>query len=42
MYTDYLILTVIAVLGIGGGVFLLFEAKRYRARHKRHLPYVDR
>lgn len=31
---DYIILAVIAVLGTGGGIFLLREAKRYRLRRK--------
>ena len=42
MSADYVILAVIAVLGIGGGVFLLFQAKSYRARHHcegKHLPH---
>jgi hypothetical protein len=33
MSADYISLAVIAVLSIGGGVFLLFQAKNYRARH---------
>lgn len=33
MSADYVILAVFAVLTIGGGVFLLFQAKNYRARH---------
>lgn len=32
MPADYIILAVVAVLGIGGGMFLLREAKNYRAR----------
>lgn len=35
---DYIILAVIAALGIGGGIFLLWEAKRYRLRRK---PMTD-
>lgn len=41
MSADYVILAVIAVLAISGGVFLLFQAKNYRARHHikdKHLP----
>lgn len=41
MYADYMILTVIAALGIGGGVFLLFEAKKYRARLNEHAPHEN-
>lgn len=32
MPTDYIVLTVIGVLGIGGGLLVLREAKKYRAR----------
>ncbi len=34
MSADYVMLAVIAVLGIGGGMFLLSQAKNYRARHE--------
>lgn len=33
MPADYVILAVIAVLANSGGLFLLFQAKNYRARH---------
>jgi len=33
MATDYIVLAVIAVIAIGGGLFLLSQAKSYRARH---------
>lgn len=33
MSADYVILAVVAVLGISGGMFLLSQAKKYRARH---------
>ena len=33
MPADYVALAVIAVLSIGGGLFLLVQAKNYRARH---------
>lgn len=43
MIADYVILAVIAILGITGGVFLIFQAKSYRARHahrgSKHLPH---
>lgn len=42
MTADYVILAVIAMLGFGGGVFLLFQAKNYRARHhgdSKRLPH---
>ena len=42
MFADYVILAVVTVLGISGGVFLLFQAKNYRARHHcegKHLPH---
>lgn len=29
---DYIALAIIAVLGVGGSLFLLFQAKKYRAR----------
>lgn len=32
MSADYIFLAIIAVLGIGGGLFLLSQAKSYRAR----------
>jgi hypothetical protein len=35
MPADYIILAVIAILGVSGGIFLLFQAKNYRARHPR-------
>lgn len=44
MSADYIILAVVAVLAIGGGVFLLFQAKNYRARHHlddKHLPHLN-
>jgi hypothetical protein len=34
MSTDYIILAVIAVLGIGGGLFLLSQAESYRLRNR--------
>ena len=33
MISDYIVLAVVAVVGIGGGLFLLREAKNYRVRH---------
>ena len=42
MFADYIILAVVAVLTIGGGVFLLSHAKNFRARHhdnSKHLPH---
>lgn len=42
MSADYVILAVVAVLAISGGVFLLFQAKNYRARHHvahKHIPH---
>lgn len=44
MSFDYIILGVIAVLGIAGGLFLLSQAKDYRARHHgddKHLPHLN-
>lgn len=41
MYTDYLILTVIVALSIGGGVFLPFEAEKYRAHLNEHAPHAN-
>jgi len=32
MSTDYIILAIVAVILLGGGLFLLHEAKAYRAR----------
>ena len=32
MYFDYIILAAIAVSGIGGGMYLISEARRYRER----------
>lgn len=32
MSLDYVVLTVIAVLGVSGGLYLLHQAKDYRAR----------
>ncbi len=34
MSADYIALAVLAVVVIGGGLFLLAEAKRYRARQE--------
>lgn len=34
MSADYIILTIIAVAAIGGGLFLLSQAKSYRKRHR--------
>lgn len=34
MPTDYIVLIVIGVLGVGGGLYLLAEAKKYRARKR--------
>lgn len=45
MPIDYIVLGVIAVLGIGCGLFLLSQAKKYRARHHiddKHLPHLNR
>jgi len=42
MSVDYVIFTVIVVLAIGGGLFLLSQAKSYRKRHHiddKKLPY---
>lgn len=33
MPADYVILAVVAVLSIGGGLFLLHQAKNYRRNH---------
>lgn len=33
MSADYIILAVVAALGISGGMFLRSQAKKYRARH---------
>lgn len=44
MSLDYIVLAVIAVLGIAGGLFLLSQAKAYRARHHiddKHLPHLN-
>lgn len=34
MSADYISLAIIAVLAIGGGMFLLLRAKRYRAHRE--------
>ena len=42
MSADYVILAVIAALGIGGGMFLLSQAKNYRSSHRsegKHRPH---
>lgn len=41
MSADYIMLAILAIVIIGGGVFLLFQAKNYRARHMgdKHLPH---
>ncbi len=36
MSVDYVILALIAVLGIGGGSFLLSQAKNYRSGRREH------
>ncbi len=36
MSVDYVILALIAVLGIGGGAFLLSQAKNYRSGRREH------
>lgn len=33
MSTDYIVLSVVAVLAIGGGLYLLAEAKTYHRNH---------
>ncbi len=33
MSVDYIVLAVVAVLAIGGGLFLISQAKSYRAKH---------
>lgn len=41
MPADYVILAVVAVLSIGGGLFLLHQARNYRRTHQdtgTHLP----
>ena len=42
MAADYVFLAITAVIGIGGGMFLLSQAKDYRARHhveEKNLPH---
>lgn len=34
MPADYVILAVVAVLSIGGGLFLLHQARNYRRQHQ--------
>ena len=44
MSADYLVLTIVAIVGIGGGLFLISEAERYRARHHgdgKRLPHAN-
>ncbi len=35
MSVDYIVLAVVAVLAIGGGLFLISQSKSYRAKHTR-------
>lgn len=37
MSADYVILGVAALIGLGSGLVLLFQAKRYRKTHSRDL-----
>ena len=34
-HLDYVILLVVGMIGIGGGLLILREAKKYRARHNK-------
>lgn len=36
---DYIALAIIAVLGVGGGLFLLAQARKYRARQAVPRPF---
>lgn len=36
MLPDYIILAVVVALAIGGGAFLLHQAKNYRAQRRHH------
>lgn len=35
MSADYVILTVVAIVCLGGGLFLLLQAKRHRQAHSK-------
>ena len=33
MATDYIVLAIVAIVGFGGGFYLLAQAKKYRRTH---------
>jgi transposase-like protein len=41
MSADYVILTVVALVGLGGGFFLLFQVKRHRQAHSNDQPFAN-
>ena len=41
MATDHIVLIVIGIIGVIGGIYLLAEAKAYRARHQSDNKHQD-